>query len=146
MRIMLKRFAEFGAEGTVSLITAARWRCFGMELAWRGNERNISRIPPGLYQLKTHNDGLTYALVGDGVVQYESQAEESDRWGIRFDRANLAAQLRGCIAVGQTFGFIGNDLAVQSSRPAHRQLMELLSWQSQNEILIQDRFGGWAHA
>lgn len=145
MRLLLKRFAEFGAEGTASWIIAGHWRCCALELPWRDNLRYISRIEPGLYRLIHVPDKDTHYLVGDGVVQLEEEAEESDRWGIRFDHGNAVADIRGCILVGLMHGFLGPDFAALSSRSAHAQLMEQLSWGGPNEILVSDELGGWAH-
>jgi hypothetical protein len=143
MRVLLRRFAEFGHEGTASHIRIGGWRCCGLELPWRDNQRNVSRVPAGLYALVPIPEKRTYYLVGSGVVRLYEEASLTDRWGIRFDIANTVDEILGCIAIGKSLGFLGGNLAVLESRSAMWQMLDSLSWDMGHELLIQDRFGGF---
>lgn len=87
-----------------------------LELGWLNNQRNISCIPAGKYELKLE----------------WSPRFQKDLWEIygvpnrsecKFHAANYVSQLNGCIALGRTRGDINADgiLDVTSSRATMRK-------------------------
>jgi len=145
MRVLLYRFAEFGDEGTAGHLEVEGWRAAILELPWRDNRRNVSRLPSGLYALELDAELPTYYLIGETCSRYPEPGVA--RSACRFDVANFARQLRGCLAIGTAHGFLegSRELAVLRSRVARDQLLELLAWDRENELLIEDRFGGYAY-
>lgn len=88
-----------------------------LELPWRGNRRNESCVPIGVYSLKwTYSPGFrrrTWELT-----------DVPGRDGIRIHPANYIRELRGCIAPGMAFVDIDGDgvMDVSSSRLALNML------------------------
>ncbi len=73
-----------------------------MELGWNNNERGVSCIPTGTYDVEmTHSPkyGRMMYLVKD----------VPGRSGIRIHSANFASQLLGCISLGSDFMDINKD-------------------------------------
>jgi hypothetical protein len=73
--------------------------CVTMEPAWRGNQHDISCVPPGrrvaqVYKSPRH--GKVWRL-----------QDVPDRDNIEFHTGNWVTDTKGCILVGQLFGFDG---------------------------------------
>jgi len=79
----------------------AIFKCFTMELPWENNERNISCIPTGEYNIsKRRSDKY-----GDHFILHDVP----DRDYILIHVGNYYSDLRGCIAPGLTTLRINND-------------------------------------
>lgn len=105
--------------------------CHTMELPWIQNEKGISCIPAGLYNLKPRkspSQGNTFYLENEkyGV----SLSNDTMRTYIQIDVANKASELRGCIAVGSEFGIHTGEQCVINSKETKSILMELLGNES----------------
>lgn len=96
MNLFLRRIAEtpdatFGIlhfDGVPRLVT--------LELPWRNNQRNVSRIPLGSYQLarvQSQRFGNTFEV-----------KNVPERSAILFHAGNIPADTQGCILVGARFG------------------------------------------
>lgn len=100
------------------------------ELPWRQNRRSGSCIPAGTYRCLW----TTSAKFPAGT--YELQAVPN-RDGIRIHSANLmgdatkgyAAQVEGCIALGDRLGELGDQAAVLNSRTAVQRFETLMGRQ-----------------
>lgn len=95
--------------------------CLTVELPWRNNERGISCIPPGQYRcvpLEHGSFGKSYLL-----------QDVPDRSEIMIHPANLASQLRGCIAPGTSFDKLKNQDGVHGSRKALDELVGLTQFE-----------------
>jgi hypothetical protein len=109
--------------GTFGRLTLGDHAWFTVERQWVGNKPSVSCIPAGTYPLVR---GTFYS--GDGVggkpdyPAYELQ-NVPGRALIKIHRANLAYQVKGCIAVGKELGAEGGLWAVLRSREAHDELM-----------------------
>lgn len=114
MKVILTRLRDDGKEtlGRIDVYDDLTliWSCKTVELPWRNNQRNISCIPSGTYQVKwswspkfERNLFLVQNVTG--------------RSGIRIHVANFVSQLAGCIAMGYNYYDINNDgiLDVQKS-------------------------------
>lgn len=101
--------------------------CHTVERPWKQNQKGVSCVPEGIYQLVPHQSnkfGKCYALDGEehGVTIWGP----SQRTHILIHKANKASQLQGCIAPGMTFGALNGEWAVLSSGEAFNKLMAYL--------------------
>lgn len=82
---------------------------------WPTVENAATLIPAGTYPLRKG-----YYDRG-GYPTFEVIVEGHDE--LLVHAANLASELRGCIAPGMELGWLGKRLAVLASRTAHREFM-----------------------
>lgn len=77
--------------------------CKSLELPWNDNKSNISCIPKGRYKgsLIEYSAKIPYMHIG--------LADVPSRDGICIHRANYVSELRGCIAVGESFADMNKD-------------------------------------
>lgn len=90
--------------------------CVTMELADRGNARDVSRIPAGTYVCNyrwspSHNADKYHV---DGVL---------NRDAIEIHTGNWPDQIRGCIALGTAFGKIEGRRGITLSQAAYDRFM-----------------------
>ena len=81
--------------------------CYTLELPWKGNQRSVSCIPAGLYNVR-----LRPARQSDTRDYLHLLVEDvHNRSYILFHRGNTAKDTRGCILVGQNYkqDFVGNS-------------------------------------
>lgn len=131
--------SEFGTFGTLHV--GDKEFCT-VEQDWEGNQPNISCVPNGTYVLEAHespNHGRTYILSNPelNVGKYKG---ESRRFGCLIHKANLASELRGCIAPGLAYGFYKGAWSVSSSGAALSILLEMLASANQHELVITSAF------
>ncbi|GJM64903.1 DUF5675 family protein [Persicobacter diffluens] len=115
-------------EGTLGLcvLPFGGYTFFTIEPPWRGNQRQISCIPPGEYQCKirysrrfgwcyhlTDVEGRSWILTHSGNV-----AGATDR--------GFKSHSLGCILFGEKRGRLWGQLAVLNSKKAMRNFMQLL--------------------
>lgn len=101
------------------------FECFTLELPWRNNERQISCIPAGKYQIehrRSQRFGHHIHILG-----------VPNRSLILIHQANYVRQLQGCIAVGQKRLDLDGDGQedVTNSVAMMKKLMDLIpekSW------------------
>lgn len=99
-----------GPQGTFGIFSADNVPlCITCELPWLNNEDDTSCIPVGSYQVDRHLSakfplGNTWEIL-----------DVPDRTAILIHAANDPAELSGCIAVGQYFGFLNGLPAVLNS-------------------------------
>lgn len=119
---LLQRF-ESGDQGTFGrLLAGSSISFFSGELPWRNNSPSISCVPAGMYRC-VFTDSPRF-----GRHLYLLDAVP-DRAGVRVHPANLAgdrsmgfkSQLNGCIALGESLGWIDGQKAVLLSAPAVRR-------------------------
>lgn len=67
-----------------------------LELPWKNNERNVSCIPLGIYQIR-------FGLMSDSLPGYALREVEG-RDGIWIHPAARTSQIEGCIATGIKWG------------------------------------------
>lgn len=98
-----------------------------LELPWKDNERNVSCVPCGTYELSLHVSsrfGRCFAVNG---VQ--------NRDGILIHPGNTKKDTEGCILVGYKFGYILGEEAVLNSKEAMNQLFGELKLVTEELIL-----------
>ena len=102
--------------------------CVTMEKPYLDNQKDISCVPPGLYDLlprKSPTQGNTYYLSNPKLNV--SLNDQAGRTYIQIHVANRASQLKGCIAPGTGFGHYAGEWAVYFSAIAKVKLMRLLN-------------------
>jgi hypothetical protein len=104
-----------------------------VELPWRGNARGVSCIPPGTYQVRL---GSYKGRYPDLEVQ-----DVPERDAIEIHAANLASELRGCIAVGKGFGYVKGERGVVHSRDALALLLSSMDGEEDTLIIEEFRYG-----
>lgn len=90
--------------------------CHTLELPWNNNQRNISCIPTGVYDVsKSNSDNFGSVLRFSSVL---------NRTGILFHAGNTTKDTRGCILVGLDANSIG---VIHSKQAMYRILQRLPS-------------------
>lgn len=112
--VVITRKKDTGKQTLGKLVATnngATFTCDTLELSWKNNEKNISCIPTGTYEVK-HTFSPRFMK-----YTYEIQ-KVPNRSGIRVHVANYYTQLNGCIALGVTPKDINKDgqLDVLNSR------------------------------
>ena len=89
------------------------WECLTVERPWLGNTPSVSCIPDGVYELElgTYHRG--------GYAAYEL-VHVVGRSLIKIHRANLAAEVQGCIGVGLDEGWMAARPRPQNPNPKPR--------------------------
>mgnify|MGYP000908342658 FL=1 len=125
MTVLIERFAytPFGTFGRLIYNDA---RFFTVERPWADNAKSVSCIPEGVYKMEKYNSpnfGNTYAVVGNTVSLFEDARYQ--RSGILFHVANTMDDLKGCIGLGKSLGWVNNKWAVVSSDKAMKEFFSL---------------------
>lgn len=96
------------------------FKCCTLELPWRQNQRGISCIPTGAYQV-THRTSPRYKL-------HLHVLDVPNRDWILIHPANFVRQLEGCIAPGESFIDIDGDglKDVTNSRKTLDRLLDIM--------------------
>tara|TARA_R110002020_G_scaffold304726_2_gene520537 strand:- start:511 stop:912 length:402 start_codon:yes stop_codon:yes gene_type:complete len=124
MRVILNRLLDTGKEtlGSLTIHDELKkcYECKTLELSWRDNQRNVSCIPRGDYEVVvrfSEKHGEHFAI-----------KDVDDRDYILIHSANYHTQLRGCVAVGRSYADLNEDeeLDVTSSRDTLDDLLRIL--------------------
>ncbi len=110
--VHLKRFSQ-GATCTLGHLSVDGFSCVTIERPWLNNLESVSCIPVGVYPMKLGR--YHRGNQGRGYPAYEL-LDVPDRTLIKIHSANRAAQVRGCIAPGESVAPIDGDVAVTNSR------------------------------
>ena len=126
-------------QGTEGLLVSEDYNCRTLELPWRGNQKQISCIPPGEYQVDIRLSNKygriywvrnipnrTYVLIHSG--NYAGDKSKG-----------FKSHVMGCILLGKKQGHLGGQVAILNSRVAVRQFMEELEYES-FKLRIQETF------
>lgn len=105
MKVTIDRLTE-GENQTEGLLTVYQgeekiFNCYTLELPWKDNEKRVSCIPKGVYNVEKRQS-----------TKYKHHFHILDvpnRSYILIHQANFVRQLKGCIAVGATLTDIDKD-------------------------------------
>jgi hypothetical protein len=122
-RFTLKRIHRANTATLGIIFKLQKEICRTLENPWLDNEKNISCIPLGVY-IVTKDDV--------GKFKYWKLHDVPNRSNIEIHNGNLERDTRGCIIVGNKWGFIGNALAVLTSILTLKRL--------QKDKIFPDRF------
>lgn len=123
-------------KGTFGRLLVAGMEFYTVELPWKNNRVRVSAIPEGLYGLERC---MFYG--GDGVggradyLTYEV-LRVYGRTEIKLHRANTAAELQGCIAIGDALDVVNGRWAVLNSTEAHERFMRVMDGRQRDSIRI----------
>lgn len=109
--------------GTLFVLDGRRckiYNCFTMELPWKHNQKRISRIPCGTYNVIKHRSRRFGSCFW--VLQVPHRSE------ILIHAGNYNKDTLGCILPGKALKDINNDgiIDVSSSRSALNELLEIM--------------------
>ena len=110
-KAILKRISENEDQTFGVLLIGSTPVCVTLELPWRNNERNISRIPRGEYicrAVKSPKFGETFEI-----------CDVPNRGHILFHRGNYNTDTQGCVLVGTGF----NPAGITGSKKAFSEFM-----------------------
>jgi len=118
-----------GNQGTLGMLYYEDFRCYTLELPWKNNQRNISCIPSGTYNVKIRLSSKY------GQVYWVSDVP--DRSFILIHSGNWAGDtskgykthVNGCILLGKQRGLLNKQLAVLNSRITVRAFQNKLELQ-----------------
>lgn len=126
-------------QGTEGLLLAGDFNCKTLELPWRDNQRQISCIPSGEYDVEMRLSNKygriywvrkvpnrTYILIHSG--NYAGDKEQG-----------LKSHVMGCILLGKHHGFLGGQRAVLNSRITVRAFMRNMEYQK-FKLHVQEEF------
>ena len=102
--------------------------CHTIEKPWKQNQKGISCVPAGLYDLLPRvspSAGETYYLSNPKLNV--TLNDESGRTYIQIDVANKQSQLEGCIGVGVDFDVWDCEQVVTKSAETRDILMQILN-------------------
>ncbi len=113
--------------GTEGLLLTAGFKCCTLELPWRENQRSISCIPAGEYEVRIRQSPKY------GTIYHVKKVP--DRSYILIHAGNWAGDVskgfkthvNGCILLGKKHGFLVNQRAVLTSRVYVRKFMNYMN-------------------
>jgi hypothetical protein len=126
-------------QGTEGILLAGDYNCKTLELPWRDNQRQISCIPPGEYDVELrlsnkygrvywvrHVPNRSYILIHSG--NYAGDKEKG-----------FKTHVMGCILLGKVHGYLAGQRAVLNSRLTVRRFMREMDYQN-FKLQILDSF------
>lgn len=113
---------------------------YTVEQTWRENQPFISCIPAGRYQVESYESpkyGQTWALknLNLDVGVYKGDAL---RYACLIHAANMASELKGCVAFGLDLGMIGREWAAIKSKDITRSIISQIKPDDQITIIWKD--------
>jgi len=124
MKIHLTRFGSIPGIGTFGELKIGMERFFTVEKEWLDNEKFVSCVPSGVYELERHDSkkySNVWALVSErlGVLHYDKSAK---RYACLIHAANYPSDVSGCIGPGKLLMHLNGRLGVNYSRDAIARL------------------------
>jgi len=101
---------------TIGIIRLGELEYWCVERPWLDNQLNISCIPAGYYDIRIG----TFHIGGYQCLEF---LDVPNRSAIKVHIANRASELEGCVAVGESLGWMYGEWAVFNSRRAFQKLM-----------------------
>ena len=128
MIIYLERFAQT-PHGVFGRLRMEEFDCYTIERPWLDNRKYESCIPTGVYPLRA-------TTFHRGNYDTFEVCDVPDRSRILIHRGNTMEHVIGCIAIGESLGWINSRWAVTHSRAAWRRFWQLAKQHSKGEINI----------
>lgn len=111
-----------------------------LERPWKGNEKNVSRIPAGRYDLKQRVNAKLAS--GDSIPFTYEISGVPDRSGIIIHQGNFPHNSQGCILVGLGYANDADYEQIRDSKDAMAEIGWLANHYPAGSITIIDQFGG----
>ena len=133
MRIRIRRISESDS-CTFGILMLWHVPLYTLELPWRQNRANISRIPAGVYSVLPIGDGRKrIRLIGNGCYWSKTKMKEQagERWGNDIHIGNRVNEIQGCILVGLGMHSNSNDgiVSVSNSSDAMDELLAFINFE-----------------
>lgn len=132
-RVRQTDVATFGrlASDQATLGIVSPVQCVTLELSWRDNQPNVSCVPAGQYPIVRRWS----PHFGRELFELE---DVPGRSACEIHAANLASQLRGCIALGRAFGQVDGHDGIVESRAALSAFMDAMRGVDRATLTIRD--------
>lgn len=139
--LVLSRFAysPYGTFGKLPL--TPNLYLFTVERPWLRNERNVSCIPIGTYDIILGMFYRNTADTSDDYPVYEVLGVPG-RSLVKIHIANTPSDVKGCIGLGTTLGFIKSQWAVAHSRTALKDFMTHMEGVEKTQLVIENLEAG----
>lgn len=85
----------------IGRLSANGFKCFTLELPYRGNQQDVSSIPKGVYEYYKKESSKN-----GSVLELRNVA---DRSYIQIHAGNFTRQIQGCILVGDSVKYLDGD-------------------------------------
>jgi len=128
MKIVVRRFHRTEAGTSGVLLIDGQLCCYTVERPWLDNQRSVSCIPAGRYDLVVRKEQTdltrSYRARYDFFTWHLMIKDVPNRSGIYIHSGNKPAHVKGCLCVGESINlnhFTGN------SRKTYEPLYEKLS-------------------
>jgi hypothetical protein len=129
---------RFGGKGETigALIIDGDPVCLTLELPWKNNAQNVSRIPAGIYECKRVYDRTTGG--GSYIPETFEITGVPGRSGILFHVGNSIKDTQGCVLTGMALG--GADRAgwILNSKDAFGEFLRATSLENAFKLTIID--------
>lgn len=125
--LLRMRTSDMGTEGM--LITEDGFQCKTLELPWLDNQRSISCIPSGKYEVQiriSRKYGKVYWV--RNVPNRSYILIHSGNFGGRIDKG-YKSHIRGCILLGMKHGWLGEQKAILNSRITVRKFVNHMKYE-----------------
>lgn len=133
MILELERFA-YTPQGTFGRLKANGFECYTVEEVWNNNQKSISCIPIGVYQvIKTTTPKHGECFMVSNVP---------NRTAILIHPANTIDDIEGCIGPGESLGVVNNLWAVQGSQAAYKRFMYFMLGKVEANLRVYNYQGG----
>jgi len=116
--------------GTEGILIYRNFHCYSLELPWQNNQRNISCIPTGTYNVQIRVSpkyGRVYWITE--VPDRSYILIHSGNWGGDVSKG-LKTHTNGCILLGKYTGILQGQRAVLCSRPTITRFLNMIQERS----------------
>ena len=126
-------------QGTEGMLVSEDFKCRTLELPWRENQRQVSCIPPAIYDVEmrlSNKYGRIYwvrKVPSRTYILIHSGNYAGDK------KKGYKSHVMGCILLGKKSGYLGGQVAILNSRIAVRAFMEELEYEP-FKLRIQEEF------
>lgn len=113
-------------QGTKGVLITDSFMCKTLELPWRNNQRSISCIPAGEYDVVIRQSpryGSVYWITN--VEDRSWILIHAGNWAGDVDKG-FKTHVNGCVLLGKNHGFLAEQLAVLSSRVTVRKFRNIM--------------------
>ena len=128
MEITLIRDTDSGKSTIGRMYCCDEFLCRTLENSWKNNERMISCIPEGMYEMELKEYGRFYEEYKHPIIMLKDVPKRSE---ILIHIGNYPKDTHGCILLGDS---VGKD-AVWNSRKTYNNLYPLISQATTIEII-----------
>ena len=135
LELVLETYEQTNVKGTYGYLEVKGQRFYTVELPWRNNRNNESRVPPGLYTLRLRKSPIVSKLTEGRHQKGFEVTGVPGRSLIMIHPGYTMETLEGCIAVGGGLEIINGFCALSDTQAAFDRLMSLLGTSDHSLII-----------